>query len=267
MFDFDGDGRNEVIYNDELHLRIYPGVEPDCELMPPGPNCDGIMTDEELLFIDSSTSRTWIEYPVVADVDGDFKAELVIGLSADTNYGQDAGVEVWEDVSDNWVGTRPIWNQHTYHVTNVEVDGTIPLVEANSWSTPMEAPFNSYRRNAQGQSSFCAPDLQLFAVRVAQVECPTLHITVDVANFGCLGVGPGVDVSFYEQELGYLGTVQTIAALPAGATETVTLETDQMQVEAVVWAIVDDDGSGTGKLNECDEDNESERVEVCDVAG
>jgi hypothetical protein len=32
-----GDGRNEVVYNDEVYIRIYPGVEPDCQLKPPRP--------------------------------------------------------------------------------------------------------------------------------------------------------------------------------------------------------------------------------------
>ena len=46
VFDFDGDGRSEVVYGDEWYLRIYPGVEPDCTLNPVGPACDGIMTDD-----------------------------------------------------------------------------------------------------------------------------------------------------------------------------------------------------------------------------
>ncbi len=261
------DDLNEVIYNDELFIRIYPGVEPDCQMDPPGPKCDGVMDDDEVLFKDSSTSRTWIEYPIIADVDGDFKAELVIGLGADTSYGQDAGVEVWGDVLDNWVGTRPIWNQHTYHITNVEIDGTIPLVENDSWAFPPQQPFNSYRRNAQGVSSFCAPDLQLFNLQAEVTSCPTLELSVEVANLGCLGAGAGVKVSFYEQELGYLGTVQTQAALPPGASETVTLQTAQVQFEASVWAVVDDDGMGVGELNECDEDNQSDVTVVCMVIG
>ncbi|MBK8259883.1 MAG: hypothetical protein IPK80_00910 [Nannocystis sp.] len=75
VFDFDGDGRNEVVYNDEVYLRIYPGVEPDCQLDPPGPGCNGVMTDAEVLLRDRNSSRTRTEYPVIADVDGDFKAK------------------------------------------------------------------------------------------------------------------------------------------------------------------------------------------------
>jgi len=120
VFDFDGDGRNEVVYNDEVYIRIYPGVEPDCQLNPPGPGCDGNMTDAEVLFRDKNGSRTRTEYPVIADVDGDFKAEIVFPTNNDGGSGKfDAGLEVWGDELDNWVATRPVWNQHTYHITNV----------------------------------------------------------------------------------------------------------------------------------------------------
>ena len=263
VFDFDGDGNNEVICNDEKFIRIYPGIEPDCGMNPPGPNCDGIMNDDEILFIDPNTSRTRTEYPVVADVDGDFKAELVFSTNSDIDWGLDAGIEVWGDALDNWVSTRPIWNQHSYHISNVEIDGTIPAVEPESWLFPEEEPHNSYRRNVQGASDFCAPDLALFDMRNTAEECPNLVLSVDVVNIGCLGVGAGVNVSFYEQNLGLLGTVQTQGQLPAGAKETVTLDAMVDQQSAIVWAVVDDDGIDGGKLNECDEANESDMIPIC----
>jgi hypothetical protein len=263
VFDFDGDGRNEVIYNDEKFIRIYPGVEPDCALDPIGPSCDGIMDDTEILFKDPNSSRTRTEYPVVADVDGDFKAELVFSTNSDVAWGIDAGIEVWGDALDNWVSTRPVWNQHSYHITNVGVDGSIPIIEESSWLFPIGEPFNSYRRNVQGASEFCAPDLVLFDLRADLMMCPSLVLTVDVANLGCLGVGAGVQVSFYEDTLGYLGTVATQNQLPAGAKETVSLDTMQMQESANVWAVVDDDGTGNGLLNECEEANMTEKQLIC----
>ncbi|EDM77637.1 FG-GAP repeat/HVR domain protein [Plesiocystis pacifica SIR-1] len=263
VFDFDGDGRSEVVYNDEKYIRIYPGVEPDCQLDPPGPLCDGIMDDSEVLFRDLNSSRTRTEYPVIADVDGDFKAEMVFSTNADISWGLDAGIEVWGDALDNWVSTRPIWNQHSYHITNVVVDGTVPLVELDSWDFPEGDPYNSYRNNVQGASDFCAPDLQLFDLQADLIVCPELVLSVDVVNLGCLGVGPGVKVSFFEETLGFLGTVETQGALPAGAKETVSLPPVPGIEPATIWATVDEDEMGVGALNECDEDNQSEPVVVC----
>ncbi len=121
VFDFDGDGRAEVVYNDEAYIRIYPGVEPECDDNPPGPGCDKNMTNAEVLFRDRNSSRTRTEYPVIADVNGDFKADIVFSTNNDTNASlvTDAGVEVFKDSLDNWVSTRPVWNQQTYHIPNV----------------------------------------------------------------------------------------------------------------------------------------------------
>ncbi len=255
VFDFDGDGRNEVVYNDEKWIRIYPGVEPDCQLDPPGPGCDGNMTDDEVLFIDRNTSQTRTEYPVIADVDGDFKAEIVYSANKNVSWGRDSGIEVLQDSLDNWVSTRPVWNQHTYHITNVGDTGLIPLVEEDSWMWPMDDPLNSYRRNTQGAGDFCAPDLVPYDLKADANACPDLDLSVRVANEGCLGVGPGVNVSFYEADLGLLGTVQTQNAIPAGGSEEVSLFVDADVMEGSIWAVVDDDGMGNGALNECVEDN------------
>jgi hypothetical protein len=47
-----------------------------------------------------------------------------------SNYyaGQPVGVTltVLRDAEDRWIPARRIWNQYSYHVTNVREDGTIP---------------------------------------------------------------------------------------------------------------------------------------------
>jgi hypothetical protein len=258
VFDFDGDGRSEVVYADEWYLRIYPGTEPDCELDPPGPACDQNMTDAEILFIDIESSGTRVEYPVIADIDGDFKAEIVV--STNNNFAQgdigDAGIEVFEDRLDNWVGTLPIWNQHTYHITNVNAKGSIPIVEENNWEVPIGKPHNSYRRNTQGAVENCAPDLVAQDLETVGMCTTDVTFSVRVCNQGCLGVGPGVAVSFTAEDYGLLGTVETDTTIPAGACVKV-----QLTVPAPgpgpyqVTVTVDDDGMGGAAFNECIEDN------------
>ncbi len=269
VFDFDGDGRAEVVYNDEEYLRIYPGVEPDCAMMQPGPGCDGVMTDAEVLLRDLNTSQTRSEYPVIVDVDGDFKAELVFASNNaagifDPALVADAGIEVWEDALDNWMPTRPIWNQHTYHVDNVDDDGTIPPLETASWTT-----HNSYRRNTQGTGENCAPDLVPVDLQADGAACPDLELSVWVKNQGCLGVGPGVLVAFYEQTAGLLGTATTQGPIVPGGAEKVSLSVPAPGPGPFsVWVVVDDDGMGVGAFNECVEDNNAhDPYEACKPAG
>ena len=268
VFDFDGDGASEVIYGDEQFLRIYPGTEPGC---PGAATCNGTMDDTEVLFSDINSSRTRTEYPLVVDVDGDFKAEIVLSTNNESSHGDsgDAGIEVFEDRLDNWVSTLAIWNQHTYHVTNVAVDGSIPATEPPNWTTPAAEPYNSYRRNTQGAlAAECAPDLVPSDLEVDLLICPDLDMSARVVNQGCLGVGPGVNVAFYDAG-NLIGVVQTAVAIPAGGSTTVTLQADNPGDPPFdITVSVDDDGTGMGAFNECNEDNnETEPEEFCKPVG
>lgn len=60
VFDFEGDGKAEAIYADECFTRVYDG------------------STGEVVYSQYHTSCTWYENPIVADVDGDYKSELVV---------------------------------------------------------------------------------------------------------------------------------------------------------------------------------------------
>ena len=124
VFDFEADGLAEVLYADELFLRVYQGL------------------DGAVLFETPKSSCTWYEYPIVADVDADSHAEIVAVANNNCGYGPERGVYVWGD--DTWVDTRDIWNEHTYHITNVLPDGTIPTAEQPNWLVP---GLNNFRLN------------------------------------------------------------------------------------------------------------------------
>jgi len=61
LFDFDGDGAMEAVYADECYTRVYDGKTGD------------------VLFSAYRSSWTWHEYPVIADVDNDESAEIIVG--------------------------------------------------------------------------------------------------------------------------------------------------------------------------------------------
>lgn len=67
IFDFEGDGKAEVVYGDECFTRVYSGET------------------GEVLFSSYRTSATWFEGPVIADVDRDQNTEIVVGSA----YGLD----------------------------------------------------------------------------------------------------------------------------------------------------------------------------------
>ncbi len=123
FFDFEGDGKVEVVHRDENNLQIFRGLDGSVKWTRP------------------STSSTAYEYPVVADVDADGRADLVV-FTDDRFQDGEVGVQVYSDVNRSWSLTRSIWNQHSYHVTNINDDGSIPTDERPSW-----LEHNSYRMN------------------------------------------------------------------------------------------------------------------------
>lgn len=125
VFDLDGDGSAEVLYGDELAFRIYRGT-------------DG----HELAKLDRGSGTSY-EMPVVADINGDGTAEIVVTAN-DYGFGSATGIIALTSGSTPWENTRPIWNQHAYHITNVNDDGTIPNAELASWEL-----YNNFRRNLQ----------------------------------------------------------------------------------------------------------------------
>ena len=48
-----------------------------------------------------------------------------------------------------WMASRSLWNQHTYHITNIEDDGTVPLSEKNNWDS-----WNNYRFRNRSRGTF-----------------------------------------------------------------------------------------------------------------
>lgn len=243
VFDFEGDGLAEAIYSDEHYLRIYRG------------------TDGAELWKTCNTTGTLWEYPLVADVDADGKADIVVisnDYSSITCEGiKTRGLRVYGDESGNWVRTRRIWNQHAYHVTNVEEDGTIPTSEVKNWTVPR---LNNFRQNVQPQGEFSAPDLIVSLL----ARCTSgYELVARVRNIGQASVPAGVVVGFYEEDPAaggtQLGTGLTTKTLYAAEAEDVVLPLPNASPSvkngtSQLFAVVDD-GSPPHSWVECRTDN------------
>ncbi|WP_236515573.1 FG-GAP repeat domain-containing protein [Sandaracinus amylolyticus] len=243
VFDFEGDGAAEVIYADEVSFRIFDG------------RTGAILYEDR-----THRSNTRLEMPIVVDVDNDGKSEVVI---PEPNPGTPnaGGIEIWEDVDNNWVRTRRVWNQHSYHVTNISEDGQVPRLEEPNW---LSSRLNNFRQNVQPGGLFDAPDLQVASIVVGEcISSGVLRIAITVTNRGALGVAPGIPVWVRATPAGGaevdLGAHRTTTTLLPGRSETIVVTWDlgaPFGFESfTVRAKVDDDGTGAGVYNECIEDN------------
>ncbi len=91
LFDLNGDGAVEVLYNDEQLLRIYNGAT------------------GEVLWKTENKSGTLYEYPLTLNIDADPSVEIV--LSSPTS----GGVRAFEDPNNKWVSSRKLWTQYAYY--------------------------------------------------------------------------------------------------------------------------------------------------------
>lgn len=150
LFDFNHDNIMELVFRDNNNLRIINAsgkshITGNDTIRPYG------------IYAHPIAAGTGTEYPVVADVNGDGTAEIVVtGLlnqhsSSGYNVGY-GGLHVFS--SPNWAPARPVWNQYMYHVTNVNQDLTIPTSCFNistafaSLDGTIQRPFNNFLQQA-----------------------------------------------------------------------------------------------------------------------
>ena len=123
-FDFEGDGFAEVVYADEQYVYIWDGTNGFEKYRAP------------------RGSRTIFDNPVVADIDNDNHADIVLAMESPSAALGMYGVIAYSNHKNNWVGTRRIWNQHAYHITNISESGSVPVHEGRGW-----LQHNAYRSN------------------------------------------------------------------------------------------------------------------------
>jgi hypothetical protein len=296
VFDFNGDGRAEVVYGDECYVRVYDGET------------------GEVLFSQARFSSTWEENPIVADVDGDSAAEMVMGMSgpcrpeycplwdplfaglrcdevadcpggacdeglcrctSDDECGDtygcseplpstpgtgnvcrarhldcEPGLRVYRDGRDRWAASRPIWNQHAYHITNVEDDGRVPRTSLakRNWQ---EDDLNNFRQNGQGGlADIPRPDLTVGNLAAYCEQPDTTRLSADVCNRGAALSDMGIEVIFRGPAGDELCRLRTDEPVPPGYCHTFSCVA-QVEAEGEFEAVVDPDAIVT----ECFESN------------
>ncbi|MEJ2004361.1 MAG: hypothetical protein P8X57_05205, partial [Cyclobacteriaceae bacterium] len=206
LFDFNGDGKSEVVYRDEQYVYIINGE-------------DGSIYNQQRCI-----SRTNREYPIVADVDADGSTEICVPCGFDDaaswnnfctlNYSQYSHIRVFKSNSEPWVPARRVWNQHGYFNVNVNDDLTIPTTMQKHhlvWSTGTctqgpNRPLNTFLNqspflNSEGCPTYVAPDVAFVdgSLNVVQPTCPErdFGVSFQIQNIGDASLSGNLPVSFY----------------------------------------------------------------------
>ncbi len=260
VFDFNGDGKAEVVYRDECWLRVYNGP------------------DGKTLVAANVTSGTALELPIIADVDNDGHADIVLGsdniqqsgncpTSAEVETltpwtGYTSGLMVFKDPDDRWMPSRPLWNQSTYHITNINDDLSVPTTEVDNFRS-----FNNYRQNVQGNfgNTLAAPDLTARASDARpnnQSDCVSVWtVYANMCNRGALRVPTGMPGTFYTDDPRKpnptsICTARTSKALLPGECDVVHCNwQNPPQGQVPLWFRANDDGSPSKPASECFQKN------------
>jgi hypothetical protein len=233
-FDFDADGAYEMLFADERRFYLLDGT-----------------TGEVLFQWADHDSVTMTEYPVVADVDGDGSAEIVLA-SNDTQGVDWQGITVFGHADDAWPPAGPTWAHNDYMPLRVHDDGTVP--------SPTPAPWTAYNMFHARPPGPGRPDLIpiLGDSCVASCEAGPMVITYGIGNPGLADVEDPVSISVYAVDGGVETLLQTQMFGGPGYGE--QRSAGDITVDATTWGeliriVVDDDGTGTGTIDECDETN------------
>jgi len=238
LFDFDGDSVLEVVHRDERRLRIYRG------------------TDGEVLYEQVLSSTTMVEMPVVADVDGDGNAEIVVTSDHAWDYPVPAGertggLVVIGDSWDGWVPARPIWNQHAYTVDTVTATGAIPRRPSWGW-----LEHRTFRTNVGPRAwDNAGTDVTAGRLIVDTSALPEVRATVRIGNAGTTPIAPDLAVALYDgprapENLRATGTVPV--ALRPGAHLDLTLTFEDPSGSGPILTVFAD---AEERERECNEGN------------
>lgn len=249
FFDFDGDGRAEVLYADEQYVRVMDGR-------------DGT---ERLSF--ENSSQTALEIPVVADIDGDGQAEFLV-VSQWTNPWRPnpSGLRAYKDVNNAWVGARSVWNQHAYSITNINDDLSVPRNPVPSWQS-----HNTFRLNKRIDGDpRGVPDLTVGYARVADGgSSQPSQVTWRVGNAGGYRTMAGATVALYGTTAAgssSLLATQSLAIVQPGQYSDISFALASLAGQATLTLVADDDGSGRTRAIDFDRSNNRHAIDLSEIA-
>ena len=201
LFDFNMDGNAELVYRDSYDLYIINGL-------------DGSRRSISGLY-----GTTANEYPVVADINNDGAAEIIV-----------TGDNKLQIFSSNpaglWAPARKVWNQASYNVVNVNDDLTIPRYMLNpatkfpgpdgkSGTADDVRPYNAFLQqqtmlNKDGNPLWLAPDAAVDRV-LSSISNSDNEITINACfeNVGDVSIGAPIYVSLYADSISSTSRITT----------------------------------------------------------
>jgi hypothetical protein len=248
-FDFDADGAYELLYQGEYAFAILDGA-----------------TGHEHFRWDGHRSVTWMEYPVVADVDDDGSAEVIVA-SYPREEGDFGGITVFGHADNGWPPAGPYWGISDYAPLRVRPDGTVESPTPDWWNT-----YNLFKGRPPGDG---VPDLVAVEGEVCVASCEEgglVKVSWGIANQGHVDATGPVSVTLYALNGDAATALQTVQ-FPDDVRYRYQAPGGTFELSVDEWGdgiriVVDDDGTGVGTVDECNEDNNAFEIigPICPIS-
>jgi hypothetical protein len=147
MFDFDNDGVNEICYRDNYTLRIIKPTIPYVKREYTNePTAGANYRPDVILFRQDCGSTTGFEYPVIADIDNDNSAEMIVpGYTNSGNYFTSYIYAVGNGSGDKFAPAWPVWNQYMYDPFKIKIDGDSLVTRLGPAPNRLDIEYNLIR--------------------------------------------------------------------------------------------------------------------------
>ena len=200
-YDLDGDGRWEVLDTGPGGLGVLDGTT------------GGVLAS----YVETAPNFNCGQNASIADVDHDGSVDIgygLYGITGDSTTSSN-GFRVVSDAAAAFTAGIGTWNEHSYNLTNVNDNDTIP-----AHPTPSFSKSNSFRAGPTIGSDASTANVVGVVDDVCVDRCAaggTLQVTYALGNDAALEVSEDVDVAFWASTSGpdvLLGTTTWTATLP-----------------------------------------------------
>ena len=205
MFDFNQDGKPEIVYRDEQYLHIIDG--------------ESGSTNTKI----SCFSPTLWEGAIIADLNGDGHAQiLVTGNEISTNTYNQTYLRVYtSSIPGAWAPARQVWNQYSYNALNINEDLTVPQFQMNP-STVFpngKRPYNNFLTqqtllNKNGDPLWLLPNIVWTTPPSTTLAGDSLVFTGCITNTGDASLQAPIFVTLYKNDTLSLGNIISFDSIP-----------------------------------------------------
>jgi uncharacterized repeat protein (TIGR02543 family) len=264
LFDFDNNNAADLCYRDERTLRVISPAKSGRDYVPLG---ETVSSTSSVMFSRAVYCGTAFEYPVIADVNMDGSADIVVTNIGSYSLDRSRGYfEVFEYSGQKWAPCPPVWNQGMYDPLQVREDLKINARPASMLTefekngetvTPYNGSWMQHPIVRDGDDYVPVvrkPDVDLLDMVVQRLSSTQTRVTLDIRNNGSASVNAQTPVAFYNGGLSgnaigggatLIGAVRPVGVdiFPGERVALSFLLTGADYNNCLIWARIMDDGA------------------------